>query len=220
MEYLFNSFLIIHIICSTIGLLSGTMSMVLKKGNNFHRKIGQVYYFTMLIGGLSSMVLSAIHRNVFLFLLGIFTVYLIITGKRYLSFKNADHKCNKFDWLHSIAMFLVAGTLVILGIYRSIDRNEFGVIFIFFGLLGLRFSSTDYTYFRGKSKVINFWLTVHLQRFIGSYIAALTAFLVVNAKYIPKTIPFWVVWLLPSIILIPVILRWTRKYRKIKQTLN
>jgi hypothetical protein len=47
----------------------------------------------------------------------------------------------------------------------------------------------------------------HLQRMIGSFIAALTAFLVVNNNILPGI----VAWLLPTIILVPVIILLSQK---------
>jgi uncharacterized membrane protein YbaN (DUF454 family) len=46
----------------------------------------------------------------------------------------------------------------------------------------------------------------------GGFIAALTAFLVVNAKYFPEQIPGFVYWLLPTIIFTPLIITWSSKY--------
>ncbi|MEJ7684882.1 MAG: hypothetical protein WKG06_44950 [Segetibacter sp.] len=43
----------------------------------------------------------------------------------------------------------------------------------------------------------------------GSYVASATAFLVVNNKILPNIIA----WLLPTIIIVPLIVSWTRKYK-------
>jgi Na+/phosphate symporter len=57
----------------------------------------------------------------------------------------------------------------------------------------------------------NYFLKSHIGRMIGSYITALTAFIVVNdIPYIPSIIK----WIGPSIILIPLIFIWQKKYIK------
>jgi hypothetical protein len=59
----------------------------------------------------------------------------------------------------------------------------------------------------------NYWLLAHLQRMTGGYIAATTAFLVVNAQYSPVVLPSVVVWLLPTVILTPLTIAFSKKYK-------
>jgi len=46
----------------------------------------------------------------------------------------------------------------------------------------------------------------------GSFIAAMTAFLVVNATYFPDQIPSFICWLLPTVTLTPLIVKWNGQY--------
>ena len=108
---------------------------------------------------------------------------------------------------------LLAGILfIVLGIRNLVAHNNFGIVFIVFGGLGLRFVKTDFDNYKGKLKAKNYWLLAHLQRMTGGYIAATTAFLVVNSQYSPVILPAVVVWLLPTVILTPLIISWTKKY--------
>jgi hypothetical protein len=75
------------------------------------------------------------------------------------------------------------------------------------------FALQDFKNFRNKSKVKNFWLTTHIQRMTGSYIASATAFLVVNNTILLGVIS----WLLPTAILTPLIVIWVRKYQVLNQ---
>jgi len=68
---------------------------------------------------------------------------------------------------------------------------------------------SDFLNFRGNTELANTWMIVHIQRIIGAYIAALTAFLVVNNQILPG----YVAWLLPTIIFTPVIIKYSRKYQ-------
>jgi len=83
-----------------------------------------------------------------------------------------------------------------------------------FGLLGLLFVRQDFQNYRGKAKAKNYWLLAHLQRMTGAFIAALTAFLVVNAQHLPNQIPGFIYWLLPTLIFTPLIISWSRKREK------
>jgi len=67
----------------------------------------------------------------------------------------------------------------------------------------------DFRNYKSQNSIKNFWLLVHIQRMIGSYIAAATAFLVVNNTILPGI----VAWLLPTVILVPLIFKWSNKYK-------
>jgi hypothetical protein len=169
----------------------------------------------MLSTAISALALSVLHENTFLFIVGIFTLYLVGTGYRYLNWKKSK-QCKMpgaIDWL-LFFMMLIAGILFTLkGTLLLFCPNLFGLVLITFGLLGLLFTHQDFKNFKGKVGNPGFWLSVHLQRMTGGFIAAMTAFLVVNAKYFPEQIPGFIFWLLPTVILTPLIIRWSRQYQ-------
>jgi uncharacterized membrane protein len=217
MDILFKTFLTLHVIGGSIGLLTGTINLVRKKGGKNHKLVGKIFTYSMLTAGFSSLVLSIIHPNYFLFIIGVFTIYLVGTGNRYIYLKmlGSNQRPTTLDWAITISM-LVAGILFIgFGIRLLLAQNNFGVVYIVFGALGLRFVKTDFSNYKGLFKEKNYWLLVHLQRMTAAYTAALTAFLVVNEKYYPINIPPVLAWLLPTVILTPLIISWTRK-NKIK----
>jgi hypothetical protein len=53
------------------------------------------------------------------------------------------------------------------------------------------------------------WLRKHIGMMMGAYIGTLTAFLVVNINDFQ---PAWLLWLLPTFILVPLMRFWTKKY--------
>jgi hypothetical protein len=113
------------------------------------------------------------------------------------------------DWLLQVAMAVASAWFLKQGIELLVGREPFGLVMILFGWRGLAFVYRDIKTFRGERYAENYWLLFHLQRMIGAYIAALTAFAVVNA---PDRLSL-VAWLLPTAIITPVIIRWSRKYR-------
>lgn len=173
----------------------------------------------MLTVGISALALSRIHPNNFLFIVGVFTIYLASTGERYLFLKklNSGQQPHLIDWLVTGFMMLFSLVFIGVGIYYLSQGNNLGIVLIVFGLLGLKMVSVDFRNYRGKSKILNYWLTTHLQRMIGAYIAALTAFLVVNLKYMRGVLPDFIVWLLPTLILVPLIFKWTKKYKVVRK---
>lgn len=214
MDILFKTFLTFHIIGGVTGLLTGFLNMIAKKGDSRHRIVGKIFFFSMLTAGLSSLVLSTINPSLFMFMVGIFTVYMVGTGKRYLHLKmlNQMQKPKIIDWSLTIGMMLAGILFIGLGVLSLLKSNLFGLVFITFGFLGLLFVRHDFKNYTGKSHLLNYWLSEHLQRMIGAFIASTTAFLVVNAKYLPESIPLILYWLLPTIIFTPLIIKWANKY--------
>ncbi|WP_291086388.1 hypothetical protein [Flavobacterium sp. BFFFF1] len=208
---LFNLFLLIHIAGGTLGLLAGTYIMIAKKGDRMHKRVGKIFSISMLGAGICSLVLATMHRNDFLFVVGIFTIYMAGTGWRYLYLRNIAKGQKPFpvDWL--LMGFMLLGNIgfVAMGILSVLDKEYFGAIIFIFAWRGIGFVVQDYKAYRGHITVKNYWLVFHLQRMTGAYIASLTAFAVVNA---PNRLSF-LPWLLPAAIFVPLIVRWTRKYR-------
>jgi len=208
---IFKFFLAIHIAAGTLGLLAGTYIMIAKKGDKRHKLIGRIFSICMLGAGFCSFVLATIHRNDFLFAVGVFTIFLAGTGWRYLYLKNIENgqRPKIIDW--SLMIFMILGCVVflILGTRNILDKEYFGIIILLFAWRGISFVIKDYKIYKGEITVKNYWLVFHLQRMSAAYIASLTAFAVVNA---PDRLSF-LPWLLPSAIVVPLIIKWSRKYK-------
>lgn len=209
MEILFTILLVIHIIAGSLGLVVGTINIVRKKGDKLHKSIGIIFLYGMLINGFAGLLLSIIHTNYFLFIIAVFSIYLVGTGQRCLSFKqwNKNQKPKTIDWFLSLAMLIFALGFIGFGIYTITNGNDFGTVMIVFGVISLLMVLKDFKNYRGKSEIKNQWLLTHIQRMVAGYIAAITAFIVVNNTILPNVIA----WLLPTIILTPLIYYWSRK---------
>jgi uncharacterized membrane protein len=211
MNTIFKVFLILHIVGGAVGLIAGILNLIRKKGDKKHRLAGKIFLISMLTAGISSMVLASIHPNYFLFMVGVFTIYMVGSGQLYLKRHN-NTTSKDLEWTITILMFIAGILFVGIGVLSLTKSNLFGLVFVTFGCLGLLFVRQDFKNHRGLSAIKNYWLLAHLQRMTGGFIAALTAFLVVNAKYFPERIPGFIFWLLPTIVLTPLIIKWSRKY--------
>jgi uncharacterized membrane protein len=211
MEQLFSILLVIHIAAGSIGLFTGTMNIIRKKGDILHKNVGRFFFFGMLINGFAGLIMSLIHTNYFLLIIAVFSIYMVSTGQRYLSLKklNKGQKPQAIDWILSVVMLLFGIGFVLFGGYLIFNKNYFGTVLLVFGVISILMALQDFKNYQGKIEIKNFWLLVHIQRMIGAYIAATTAFLVVNNTILPGVLA----WLLPTIILVPLIFKWTRKYK-------
>jgi hypothetical protein len=87
-------------------------------------------------------------------------------------------------------------------------HQSFGNVLIVFGSIAALMCLQDFRNYGAPARLKLRWLTTHLQRMTGSYIAALTAFLVVNNTFLPAV----VAWLLPTVVLTPLITLWSIRY--------
>ena len=210
MEQIFNIFLVIHILTGSIGLFTGSINMIRKKGDKNHRLIGKIFLYSMLTTGFSSLIIAYLHKDDFLFIVGVFTIYLAGTGQRYLGMKASTTGtiAQPIDWILSCSMLVFGLIFMAYGGYLLTSSNTFGIVLCVFGTISLRMVYQDYQNYTGKAIIKNFGLVTHLQRMTATYIAATTAFMVVNNTFLPAV----VAWMLPTIALTPFIIIWSKKY--------
>lgn len=201
---LFNVLLTIHIAGGGISLILGLYQLIARKGDRRHKRIGRIYFYAMLTAALAALPMTYLHPSYFLFIIGVFTSYMLLTGVRYLK-KKTIQDVDAIDWVLTTTMGIIAVAFIGVGIVSIFKSHFFGIVPCVFGGIGLLFVFQDYVNFRGKSSLKNYWLTTHIQRMTGSYIASMTAFLVVNNTILPGLIA----WLLPTILLVPFIIRWS-----------
>lgn len=216
---LFKIILPIHILAGALGLLLGTVILIKRKGDKLHKKLGKLFGVSMLISATLSFFLSIIHSNIFLFCIGILTIHLVGTGWRYLFLKNLDNnqKPLLIDWFLFVFMIVFSLLFLYLGINSLLHNNFFGIAPLGFATLGIKNVYNDYNIYFGKINTKNYWLTSHLERMTGAFIASFTAFLVnIVGKYLGQFNWFanftFITWLLPGIVIVPFLIKWKRKY--------
>ncbi|MBL7923235.1 MAG: hypothetical protein JNL88_03465 [Bacteroidia bacterium] len=203
----------LHILSGSAALLAGPLAMLKQDGGRFHRRSGLVYFWSMLVIFITSMVLSLARENWFLFMVGLFSCYLVVTGYRALSLKmlHRGQKAERFDW---VLLFL--SSLATLGLFTSgawfflKEQNSFGIVPLVFGIVMGSGVRKDYRRFTVPPTEKNHWLIRHITSMMGGYIATVTAFLVQNVS----TRPAFVAWLLPTLVITPLIVLTVRKIKK------
>jgi uncharacterized membrane protein len=89
MESIYTPLLILHITAGAIGLITGTVNLARRKGDKPHKLWGLVFFYAMMATGFSAIVLSLINPNHFLTIVGVFTIYMVGTGFRYIRLRLA-----------------------------------------------------------------------------------------------------------------------------------
>jgi uncharacterized membrane protein len=201
-------FTFIHVIAGMTGLGSGIVVMAMpKKGNTLHKRVGMFYFIAMLVSTVLSIYLSIKTNSIALLSIGVFTFYMLVAG--YLS---TPRRIKKFKILFV--------PLFILGFISGGYMVYTGVIFlVVFGGLQIWLVLQDIWMVLKKDLHPLTIAGSHGGKMAGSFIAASTAF-AVNVVFTGEA---WWHWLLPTLVITPLITKWNidlgRKRRKLKKQL-
>lgn len=212
METLVKILIYIHALFGGLGLISGIASIGIKKGSKLHKNSGKTFSYSMFISSLVSLVIARMpgHENLFLFLIGVFTIYLVLAGNRALTFRGeSKHSADTIDKTISGTMLGASVVMLLIGIYQlTMHRGGNAVLFVFFGGFGLYMTLKDFYTFRVFKEKKNAWLSSHIGRMVAALIASITAFMVAGLH-----IQTLMAWMLPSVIGTIYITYWNRKIK-------
>ncbi|NEU31788.1 DUF2306 domain-containing protein [bacterium LRH843] len=219
----FSFFRLLHIIGGVTALLIFWIPMVTKKGGTIHKRIGWVYVWAMGIVSVSAFYMGTyrvffdesadperISFSLFLIFIAILSGASAWYGIRVLRFKKREgaHR-------HLVDLF-VSVLLIISGIGIGVYGIRIGSPLItYFPILGIFLGSIQLYYWLRKSFKKMHWYFEHLGGMIACCISTVTAFTVFGAPRlldIQSTNLF--LWILPSLILVPVMIGFSQYYRR------
>ena len=204
MEYL----LPIHILAGTIALLAAVFAICSEKGKKIHINAGRTYYWGMAGIFLTALPMSIITSNVFLFLIAFFSFYLAFAGRRFA--QNRKGIASIVDWI-AVGLMIAAGLgMWVLAVFYSIENNSQYITLSVFGFIAIALGYTDYKTYKQQEATGNKRIARHLTNMLAGTIAVVTAVLVVNIDMEPQ----WLPWILPTVILVPLIIWWNWKIMK------
>lgn len=187
----------LHIAGGTAALISGAISGISEKGKKPHIRSGRIFGLTMAVTAISAIFLSLIRPNPFLLGIGFFTIYLTASG---------------WIWIRRIPLALRVkyARLIAFGgmitaafmLFEAFSSHTMNVVLLVFSLILLVMAVPDALRRKNPKSAA----TLHAARMGGAYIAAFTAFLVVNVN-----LGIWG-WLLPSAVGSPLIAFGVRRY--------
>ncbi len=207
--------IVIHVLAGGLSLVAGMAAMMLAKGKDAHRFAGRVFFYCMTVVCATSVYIAYEHKIDFLLMVGLFSYYLVVSGYRSLYHKQLhwSQKPNWVDWLINCAAIITMLTLFIWGIIKLVNGNYFGIVAMVFGFIGLRSVYSTVKHFVHTPGRKTIWIEGHITGMVGAYIAAFTAFFVVNNEKMIG-LPGIVAWLLPTALGVPFIMYWIKKYQK------
>lgn len=208
MFFMIKAILFIHVLFGILALLLGCLVLFLPKGTKFHARMGWGYFVAMAIIFVTSVVVSYYRGNVFLLLIGFFSFYMVHTGirYRYLRFRS---QVGIIDKLATVLYGLLFFLILFYAFYAFwLSNSNLGVVLLAFGGIGIALWRLDLRNLILKGEERLPWLNEHIGRLIGSYIACVTAFAVNNIHFEPS----FIIWLGPTLIGVPLIVYFTKKY--------
>jgi len=211
LEKIAQLFIGIHACFGGLALITGFIALCVTKGGRLHKKFGLVFYYSMLISALFAFVISVMpnHRSPFLFCIGLFSTYFLVSGYRSLKFKD-DISGLKVD---KIIGYTIGITGIIMMVYPLIFTSKINIILLVFGIMGLLSGIQDIRLYKDIDRVKKSWLILHINKMTGGYIAAVSAFFVVN-----QILPGIWNWFTPGIVGAFYITYWVKKIKKSKSS--
>ena len=201
MQYL----LFIHIIAGSISLIAAAFAVLSSKGKKLHILSGRTYFWGMAIIFLTAIPMSIVRANIFLFLVAIFSFYLAYAGLRFA--RNRKGIANFFDWV-SIGLMVLSGVIMLfLATNYFMNNNSQYITLGVFGFIAISLGYADFRSYRKKYAIGKQRIARHLTNMLAGTIAVITAVLVTNIHIEPV----FVLWILPTIIITPLIFWWNRK---------
>lgn len=196
-----------HIAAGFLALVTGLIPMFSKKGSKAHVLWGKIYFWAMFVVALTALIRFQMKLNlIFLAGIAVFSFYNTFTGVRLVHRKESG-KPVFLDWFASILGVVCSlGMVYFSYLAFKMDNVFYTVLFLVFGIFMFLLAFEDLSIFGGRKTIeseegtpvpILYWFQNHISRMGGSYIATVTAFLVVNN---PPYIPGLVVWIAPGVI--------------------
>ena len=209
-----KTLLVIHIAAGFGSFLLAPVALATAKGGKAHKRWGMMYLWSMGVVAATALVMSLYRPVLFLALVAIFSYYLAFSGYRVLKLKDLPRggSARPIDWAAGIFTFFSSAALAVLALVRPALVQNMGYVAVIFGIVGMRAAVGELWKFVRKPKDKMFWWYTHLGNFIGSYVAAWTAFSVVT---LPSLLGnhLWL-WIWPTAVGVPAIALTTIYYKR------
>jgi hypothetical protein len=204
----------VHVTAGFGSFLLAPVALATAKGGKQHKRWGMVYLWSMGVVAATALPMAIYRPVLFLAMVAVFSFYAAFSGYRVLKLKDLSRGggAKPIDWFAAIITFANSALLAVLAWLNPAVVQNMGIVAIVFGCLGMNLSGRQMWTFIFKPKEKMFWWYTHLGNFIGSYIAAWTAFSVVTLPTIFGQ-HYWL-WLWPTAIGVPATTLTTIYYKR------
>jgi uncharacterized membrane protein len=207
-------FLGVHVTAGAASFVLAPVALATAKGGKAHKRWGMVYLWAMGVVACTALPMALYRPVLFLALVAVFSFYAAWSGYRATRLKELARggSARPIDWVAGVVTFCSSAALAGLAMFKPAAVQHMGTVAILFGILGMRLAVGELWKFVRKPKEKMFWWYTHLGNFIGSYIAAWSAFSVVTLTRVIGN--HWYVWLWPTMVGVPAIILTTTYYQR------
>jgi uncharacterized membrane protein len=200
-----------HVAAGFVALAAGLGALATEKGGRRHRGFGRAFVYAMTVVAATALVLYPFDPSffrLFLALVAVFSYYFVFTGYRVLSRKRPSEGPGAVDWAAVGLLTAVGVGLVAMGGIAFANGSGFGTVMATFGAIAVVFGVLDLRTFRSDGGDPGGWVSDHLVRMCGAYVAAASAFSAVNFTFLPPVVR----WLWPTVVGVPAIALLARRH--------
>ena len=232
---LFDALLLVHVVAGFVGLAAFWVPVFARKGGRAHVRAGRVYAWCAYVVTLSA-VAAAVGRiasyrymgigvaeqpgsygfAILLGYLGVVTFVMVRQGLRVLATRRAPDQL-RTPAHEALAWTSISGSVIAVGFGLAI-WSEVSPVLLAMSPIGLFTGRRMLRLMRDPGGQRMGWFYSHLASMLGGGIAFHTAFIVFGAQRLwayeiegPLAI---LPWILPTVVGVPAIVVWTRRYRR------
>jgi hypothetical protein len=121
----FSPILALHICAGSLGLLSGTVAISVRKGSRNHVAAGIVFSVSMLILGATGTYIAYTKSQPGNIIGGLLTIYMIATA--WMAARRRDAQTGIFDWVALLFALCVGTACILYGIKAANGETHDGV---------------------------------------------------------------------------------------------
>ena len=186
---IFTTLLLTHICGAVVGLISGYLSMVLRKGSGLHRAAGMVFTVAMLLMTSSGAIIATAYRlNALNVVVSLLTFYLVLTA--WWAGRRRDLRTGPVDVAGAVYIISVAAGAIGYGLEAASSASSAkdgmpAPIYFVFGTVALLCASTDVRLLLRGSLVGAQRLVRHLWRMCLALLIATLSLYPGQAKLFP-----------------------------------
>jgi hypothetical protein len=217
-----NWVLPVHVAAGAIALFVFWVPLVTVKGGVSHRRAGWVFVTAMAVAALTAWVICGIWfvestrvqrraNAAFLAFVGLLALNTSWHGLRALRFKGRKARHRQLLDIGMPLLLVLAGLAIVV---YGIEVNN--PLLMGFAPVGIIIGTLNLAYWLRPPRERMHWWYEHMAGMIGTCIATITAFLVVNSVVLGFRSPYQLlaVFLAPTLVGVPGLLFWQRYYRK------
>ena len=208
-----SAILFFHVFSGAVGLLSGVISMITRKGSKLHRRSGNLFFISMACMSIGGMLTGHIRGNIAGVLVASLALYSVATAKLTLERNENEIGRSEYVALFYILVAIVTIFVMALGLEREVivvkDATPTGNYI--FTVIALIFASGDIRLIlrRGISGVQR--IARHIWRMCFTFFFSALSFFLGQPQVFPEWILSTPLLYLPEVLIIFLTIFWLYK---------